>query len=260
MRAVARAVDAVLCLFPFEPAYYTGVPVQAHYVGHPLARELASAATRETVRRHLGIAAEARVIALLPGSRENEVRLLGPILLEAGRMLRSRDPRRTLLLPTADAGRHAQCEALLRAAGPAGQGVRLLAGHAREAMIAADVVLLASGTASLEALLLERPMVIAYRLSPLSWAILSRLARTRHVGLPNILAGQRTIVPELLQERLSAASLALAAEELLHDARPQLTALADARRGLQLDFDSALRRALATLLPVDAGAVRTPAP
>jgi lipid-A-disaccharide synthase len=248
VHGVARSVDAVLCLFPFEPALYAGLPVTASHVGHPLAQELAAAPARAEVRCQLGIEAGRTVVALLPGSRESEVRQLGADLLRAGQLLRARDPRRLLLLPAANAERHAQCAALLAETG-LGEGVRLLRGQSREAMIAADTVLLASGTASLEALLLDRPMVIAYRVAPMTWSIASRLARSRHVGLPNILAGGRDVVPELLQDQLTAPALALAAEELLYDSRAQRAALAPLRAAMQVDFAAALRAALAPLLP-----------
>jgi len=248
VHSVARAVDSVLCLFPFEPPLYEGLPVQARFVGHPLREELTAEPDRAAARRRLGIDPQRPVLALLPGSRQSEVQQLGALFLEAGRMLRGRDPRRLLLLPAASEQRYQQCLALLAQTG-AGAGVQLLRGQSRDAMIAADAVLLASGTATLEALLLKRPMAIAYRVAPMTWTIMSRLARTRHVGLPNILSGGRDVVPELLQDQLSAPALALAAEELLFDGDRQLRALAPARASLQVDFAPALRGALAPLLP-----------
>ena len=185
------------------------------------------------------------MIALLPGSREREVAQLGDTMLRAGALLCSRDPRRQMLMPAASDERHAQLEALLGAAGLADR-VRLLHGQSRLAMLAADVVMLASGTASLEAMLLERPMVIAYRVAPLTWSIMSRLAVTPYVGLPNILAGA-AVVPELLQDALDAPALALAAEQLLDDGDAQLRALAPCRTALDVDFDSAVAGALLPL-------------
>lgn len=247
-RSVAGAVDSLLCLYPFEPPLYAGLPLDARYVGHPLAAELAAAPSRQAVRAQLGIPGDATVLALLPGSREAEVARLGATLLRAGQLLRRRDPRRLLLLPAANEQRRRQCAALL--ADPAlDGGVRLLRGQAREAMIAADAVLVASGTATLEALLLARPMVIVYRLAALSFALLSRLLRTRHVGLPNILAGDRALVPELLQRQLTPVALAQAAEQQLADGAAQLAALAPLRRALAVDFDAALCCALAPRLP-----------
>ena len=177
VNTVSRAVERVLCLFPFEPPLYAGAGVAADFVGHPMVSELANAPDRAAARRALGLDPEASVIALLPGSRASEVSQLGAPMLAAARLLASRDSRRQLIMPAASAERYEQCATLLQAHG-AGEAVRLIDGQSRTAMIAADVVLLASGTASLEAMLLQRPMVIAYRLAPATWAITSRMAVT----------------------------------------------------------------------------------
>ncbi|MFT4874281.1 lipid-A-disaccharide synthase [Congregibacter sp.] len=246
VHTVARSVDSLLCLFPFEPPLYKDVPLSTTFVGHPLVAELRNVPTRDSVRRDLGIAADAVVVALLPGSRSSEVGQLARCLIDAGRLLRSRDPRRQLLMPAANEARLEQCRELLREAGAESE-VRLLKGRSRDAMIAADVVVLASGTATLEAMLLQRPMVIAYRVAKTSWALMSRLAVTPFVGLPNILAG-RSVVPELLQDALSPAALALEAEILLAHGSEQVTQLQPSLRALERDFDSAAGEALGALL------------
>jgi lipid-A-disaccharide synthase len=244
---VARAVDDLLCLFPFEPACYAGVDLRAHYVGHPLVAELPADGDRYEARRSLGLRPDAPVITLMPGSREAEVAQLGPDLLHAGRMLRERDARRQLVMPAASSARLAQCRELLTREGLSEQ-LLLVEGRSREAMIAADVVLVASGTATLEAMLLARPMVIAYRVAPLSFRIMKRLAVTPFVGLPNILAGAG-VVPELLQDELTPAGLALEAETLLGPAgRHQVERLAACREGLARDFDGEAGRCLAGLI------------
>ncbi|MEO1079659.1 MAG: lipid-A-disaccharide synthase [Pseudomonadota bacterium] len=244
---VARAVSDLLCLFPFEPACYRDVDLRTHYVGHPMAGELAGDADRGTARRALGLVDEAPVIALLPGSRSAEVAQIGADLLEAGRALKSRDARRQLVMPAASPERHEQCRQLLDGAG-ATADVRLVQGQSREAMVAADVVILASGTATLEAMLLRRPMVIAYRVAPLSWTLMKRMAVTPYVGLPNILAGQ-AVVPELLQHDLTPAALALEAEALLGAAgQTQVDALQPCREGMARDFDLEAGRCLGELL------------
>jgi lipid-A-disaccharide synthase len=243
---VARALDTLLCLFPFEPSYYEGLDVDARFVGHPLAEELAEVPERAAARATLGIAPGATVIALLPGSRQGEVEQLASTFIDAGALLRSRSPDRLLLMPAAGEARYGQCQSIL-AQHPRGADVRLLRGEARTAMLAADVVLLASGTASLEAMLLQRPMVIAYRVAPLTWSIMSRLAVTRFVGLPNVLAGD-AVVPELLQDALSAPALALAAEDLLFAPQRQLEVLAAQRGALRADFDAEVVDALRPLL------------
>lgn len=240
---VARAVDLLLCLFPFESAYYEGLPLQTRYVGHPMIKDMQRVPPRDVSRRQLGLHGEGELIALLPGSREREVALLAPTMIAAGKLLCSRNPTRRLVLPAANAARKAQCEAMLRDL-DATENVTLVDGNARDVMSASDAVVVASGTASLEAMILQRPMAIAYRVAPLSWALMSRLAVTPYVGLPNILAGA-PIVPELLQDQLSAPDLALAAETLLHEGQAQVTALARARDRLAQDFDQALGAAFA---------------
>ena len=239
---VARAVDRLLCLFPFEPALYRALDVDARFVGHPVVQELARMPDRAQARRDLGLPAKAPVIALLPGSRAAEVAQLAPSLMAAGELLRERDPRRQLLMPAASKERAVQLRSLLKH-GRGGGAIRVVDGDSRRAMIAADLVLLASGTASLEAMLLRRPMVIAYRVSPLSWALISRLAVTPYAGMPNILAGRR-VVPELLQGNLNPAALAREAENLLAEGAAQVAALEPCRAALGTDFDTAVGQAL----------------
>ena len=239
---VARAVDRLLCLFPFEPALYRALDVDARFVGHPVVQELARMPDRAQARRALGLPAQAPVIALLPGSRAAEVAQLAPSLMAAGELLRERDPRRELLMPAASKERAVQLRSLLKHGRGAG-AIRVVDGDSRRAMIAADLVLLASGTASLEAMLLRRPMVIAYRVSPLSWALISRLAVTPYAGMPNILAGRR-VVPELLQGNLNPAALAREAENLLAEGAAQVAALEPCRAALGTDFDTAVGQAL----------------
>jgi lipid-A-disaccharide synthase len=245
VHTVARAVDRLLCLFPFEPPLYRDAPVEALFVGHPLVRELSAVPDRAAARAALGIEGDGPVIALLPGSRQTEVAQLAPTLLRAGALLKGRDPARRLLLPAAGPERHAQCRQLIGEHAP-DAGVQLFAGRSREVMLAADLVLLASGTAALEAMLLKRPMVITYRVAPLSWVLLRRLAVTRFVGLPNIFAGE-AVVPELLQDDLTPPALALAGETLLGDGWRQVEALAPFRAALERDFDQAVADALLPL-------------
>ena len=246
VHTVARSVDRILCLFPFEPSLYAGTGVDAHFVGHPMISELAEAPDRAAARRALGVDPEAPVIALLPGSRQGEVSLIAEPLLAAAALLRERDPRRVFLLPAANAARYSQCAAII-AEHRSAAAITLLEGQSRLAMLASDLVLLSSGTATLEAMLLQRPMVIAYRAAQLNWSIMSRLVVTPWVGLPNVLAG-REVVPELLQDRLSAPALALEAEALLFDPSEQLSEFARQTQALSVDFDSAVADALAPLI------------
>jgi lipid-A-disaccharide synthase len=212
MRKVARAVDRLLVLFPFEADFYErhGVPVR--YVGHPLADRIPLEPDVAQARRELGLP-DGEWVALLPGSRVSEVaRLAGP-LVGAAHWLHARRPGLGFLVPAASAETRAVLQEALQ-----GQDLplRVFDGQSRTVMAAADAVLLASGTATLEALLLKRPMVVTYRLSPVTYAIAKRLVRVRHVALPNLLAG-RDLVPELLQDRATPEGLGAAVLRYLEE-------------------------------------------
>jgi lipid-A-disaccharide synthase len=196
IRKIAGAVDLMLCLFPFETDIYRrhGIPVR--FVGHPLADEIPPRVDRSAAREALGLAPPGRLVALLPGSRGAEVQLLAPLFLQAARLVWQRDPRLTFVIPAASAARRGELEQLLATCPDL--PVTLVSGRSREVMAAADAILLASGTATLEAMLLKRPMVVAYRMGALSWALVSRLVRTPYAALPNVLAGE-ALVPELIQ-------------------------------------------------------------
>jgi len=196
IRKIRRAVDLMLCLFPFELDIYRQHAMAATFVGHPLADEIPLHTDPGPARAALGLPTTGKVLALLPGSRGGEVRLLAPLFLEAARQLSQRDPAIHFVLPAASEARMAQIHAELERFPEL--PVTVLEGQSRQAMAAADAILLASGTATLEAMLLKRPMVVAYRMGELSWQLASRIATTRFVALPNVLAGER-IVPELLQ-------------------------------------------------------------
>jgi lipid-A-disaccharide synthase len=211
---IGASADRVLCLFPMEPAIYARHGVDAVFVGHPLADRFALEPDRARARTALGIAPEALMLALLPGSRLGEIRRIGPAFLGAIERLRIALPQLVVVAPMATpACRHA-FEAL--AQGHA--GLSLIDGRAHEAMIAADAVLLASGTAALEAMLAKRPMVVGYRIASLTHWIVQRfgLMRTRHYSLPNVLAGE-ALVPELMQDACEPEGLARAVQAALTD-------------------------------------------
>ncbi len=194
VRTIARDCDLVLCLLPFEPAFYRAHTVRAVYVGHPLADQIALTPDRAGARAALGLDPMARVVALLPGSRLAEVRRLGPLFLETAAWLRERCPGLEFIAPLASP------ETAEAFAAASAAGVRRLDGQARLALQAADAALVTSGTATLEALLCRCPMVVAYRASALSAALVRglRLVRVDHFALPNLLAGER-LVPEHFQ-------------------------------------------------------------
>ncbi|MBP6701423.1 MAG: lipid-A-disaccharide synthase [Halioglobus sp.] len=248
VRRIKRAVDLMLCLFPFETAIYRQHAVPAQFVGHPLADEITLQPDRAAARHALGLAPTARVLALLPGSRGGEVRLLAPLFLQTAALLRQADPDLALVLPAASPAREEQLQRLL--ADTATAGVTLVRGRSREVIAASDAILLASGTATLEAALLRRPMVVAYRMGALSWLLLKQLVKTPYVALPNILAG-RALVPELLQGSATPAAMAQALQPLLSGgaaAQAQLEAFDAIRRDLSHGFAERAAAALAALV------------
>jgi lipid-A-disaccharide synthase len=248
VRKIRRAVDLMLCLFPFETNIYLqhGVPVR--YIGHPLADEISPDMDSEAVRRQLELAGEGRLLALLPGSRESEVRLLAPLFLQAARLLHHDWPQLSFAIPAASEERLGQLQGLLQEYPDL--PVTLVPGRSREVMAAADTVLLASGTATLEAALIGRPMVVAYRMGALSWQLLSRLLKTPYAALPNILAG-RALVPELIQARVTPPAMVAALRPLLaggEDAACQLQGFDTIRRDLRKSAAESAASALAELV------------
>lgn len=210
-----RAADRVLCLFPFEPPLLERQGVAATYVGHPLADVIPMEPDRAAARAALGEPDEATVIALLPGSRESEVQQHASLFIESAALLARQIPGVRFLLP-ASPGRRAAIDEAMRAAGMPAQ-VRVLDGQSHAALAACDVALVASGTATLEAALFKRPMVVAYRLHPLTWRLMRRQALLPWIGLPNILCNEG-VVPELLQERATPQALSQALLDWLGDA------------------------------------------
>jgi lipid-A-disaccharide synthase len=199
---IGRSADRVLCLFPMEPPIYARHGIDARYIGHPLADALPLDPDRNAAREALGLAQDARVLAVLPGSRLGEIHRLGRIFFDAAARLVEELPGLQIVVPAANAA----CRQAIEAVRPAAlRDMHILDGDAQRAMIASDAVLLASGTAALEAMLCKRPMVVAYRLAPLSHAIVRAfgLLKVQHVSLPNVLnqavLGGDAIVPELLQ-------------------------------------------------------------
>ena len=209
---IQRSCDHVLCIFPFEPALLAQRGIAATYVGHPLAQVIPLEPDRLAARQALGLSPEAKVLALLPGSRASEVQSIGPRFLQAARLLLARHPSLQLLLPALPA-LQGDVERQVHAAGLAGR-VQVTAGQSHQVLAACDVTLIASGTATLEAALFKRPMVIGYHMNWLSWQIMRRKKLQPWVGLPNILC-QDFVVPELLQDAASPEALADAVDDWL---------------------------------------------
>lgn len=213
VRKIAASVDCMLTLFPFEARFYHEQQVPARFVGHPLADLIADDIDRDAARERLGIVPAGPLVALLPGSRVSELRRLARPFLEAAAWCLERRADLEFVVPLASDSCRAVFEAALAECG-ATLPVTLLAGQGLEAMAAADAVVLASGTAALECMLLKRPMVVAYRLSALSYRLARLLVRTPFYSLPNLLAG-RPLVTELIQHEASAENLGREVLELL---------------------------------------------
>ena len=209
VRRIARSTDLLLTLFPFEPAFYERTDVEAVFVGHPLADEItfdmAGDAARGMVRRELGVPETGLVVAVLPGSRTSEVRLMAPGFLDACERFRERHPEAVFIVPCLREVIEGEMRLLLDE--HAGLRVVLYRGDARAALTACDVALVKSGTSTLEAMLLHRPMVVSYRLGEMTYQVVRRLLRTPYVALPNILYGAE-LVPELLQHAATPDALA----------------------------------------------------
>ncbi|MDR2260262.1 MAG: lipid-A-disaccharide synthase [Azoarcus sp.] len=216
IKTIARAVTHMLCLFPFEIPIYARAGIPATYVGHPLADILPLQPDRNAVRERLELPPDARIVALLPGSRQSEVLHLADSFIKVAEILAQRRPGISFLVPLATREtREIFIEALHRNNADE-LPIRLLFGHAVDALTAADAALVASGTACLEAALLKRPMVISYRMGKWQYRLLKRMAYLPWVGLPNILANE-CLVPELLQDDATPEALASALERWLDD-------------------------------------------
>lgn len=217
VQGIGRACDLVLCLLPFEPAFYSAHGVAARFVGHPLADQFPLHPDRGAARAELGLAQDAPVLAILPGSRLGEVSRLGADFAGAAVWLASHLPGLRFVAPMATARTRACFEAQWQKAAP-GVEVLWLDGRARVAMAAADAVLVASGTATLETLLSKRPMVVAYRLGAITAQLIRRLGLVKvpYFSQPNLLLGRRAVV-ELLQEQVTPAALGRAVLDLLED-------------------------------------------
>lgn len=228
---IREACDLMLTLFPFEARFYLEHQVSVRFVGHPLANTIPLQADRAGAREALGLALDEPVVALLPGSRGGEVARLGALFLDAAERLRTLRPGIRFVLPCANAERRAQLEAML-----AGRNLPLLLldGCSHEALAACDAVLIASGTATLEALLHKRPMVVAYKVAPLTYRILRRLVKSPYISLPNLLA-ERLLVPELIQDAATPDALAQALAPLLDDGAVQTEGFDVIHRALRQD-------------------------
>ncbi|MFZ0497935.1 MAG: lipid-A-disaccharide synthase [Steroidobacteraceae bacterium] len=206
-RKIGRACDLVLCLLPFETAFYSRHRVQAVFVGHPLADQIPLQVDRQAARAALGLSAAATIVALLPGSRIGEIERLGTDFLQAAAWLAERRPDLEFIAPMAT-GRAREVFESKRAEVPTAPKISVLEGRAQQALAACDAAIVASGTATLETLLSRRPMVVAYRFGAFTAFLLRtlRLVKVPYFSQPNLLLG-RALVPEFLQEQVNGAAL-----------------------------------------------------
>lgn len=215
IKKIKDAVTEILALFPFEPALYQNEGIPVTYVGHPLADILPLVPDVAGAREILKLEASALVIAMLPGSRQSEVQQHADLFVQTAKRIYAERPDAKFLVPLITRETR-QIFELVIFNEPDRLPIELLFGHAHDAMEAADVVIVASGTATLEAALLKKPMVITYRMPNLSWQLLKRMRLQPYVGLPNVLAG-KFVVPELLQDDATPDKLADAALKLVSD-------------------------------------------
>ncbi|TAM13044.1 MAG: lipid-A-disaccharide synthase [Nevskiaceae bacterium] len=251
VKTIAKSVDLMLCLFPFEPDFYRNHGVKAVYVGHPLAEELALPVSRADARTALGLPAAARVVAVLPGSRVGELKALAAVFVLAAARLASRVPDVVFAVPLARPALRLLFERAMKLLAPDARWM-LYDGRSREVMRAADVVLLASGTATLECLLLERPMVVGYRASRFTaWVLrVFKLLKVAYFSLPNLLC-EKPVVPEFIQEQATPEHFAGAVEKLIDDSAArtaQTAAFAPVRQELHRDAATRAGAAIAELV------------
>ena len=222
---IRRAADHVLCIFPFEPDLLERHGIAATYVGYPLADVIALVPDRAAARRHLGLSPDSDVLAILPGSRRAEVEYISEGFFRAAALVRQALPAIEMIVPAVPA-LHDRIVAQAQACG-LGNALKVVNGQSHAVLAACDVTLIASGTATLEAALFKRPMVIGYRMHPISWHLMRRKQLQPWVGLPNILC-QDFVVPELIQEAATPQALAAAVLQWLdarHSAPERITVL-----------------------------------
>jgi len=234
IKKIARAVNRVLALFPMEPPLYEKERIPVTYVGHPLADIIPLETSKQAVREKLSMPRDLPIFALLPGSRQGELDKMADTFVQVAKLVRERLPNALFVVPLTTRETRLQFEMAIYRQQAGDVPFRLLFGHAREALGACDVALVKSGTSTLEAALVKRPMVITYKIAKLSYWIMKRMAYQAFVGLPNILAG-REVVPELLQEQATPENLAEALIKLYED-KDNAAAVAEAFTDIHLQL------------------------
>lgn len=242
---IARAVDLMLTLFPFEAQFYKDHKVPVTCVGHHLADKIPLTTDKTQARTALGLKQDAQIVCIMPGSRAGEVSKLGPVFLSSARLLLNKKPNLQFVIPAANAERKTQIEELL-ATQSEPLDVLVVDGRSRECMAASDAILIASGTATLEGMLIKRPMVVSYIINNLTFNIVKRMVSRQWVSLPNLLANKE-LIPELLQEDATPENLSGAILEYL-DNPAKADALESAFTSIHLEIKRDADKSAATAI------------
>ncbi len=244
VKKIAHSTDLMLCLLPFEKAFYDRAGVEARFVGHTLADQLPLEPDVAAARAALNLDEGARYIALLPGSRAGEVKRLGRLFIDTAAWLLERQPDLKFLLPAANEARYQQLSELLI---NSGLPVTVLQGQSRDAMVASEAVLMASGTAALEGMLVKRPLVVSYKTSAITFALIMPLLKVPYVSLPNLLADEM-LVPELLQNDATPEKLGQAVLDQLADPQRQIARFTELHPQLRRNASEQAAKAVLELI------------
>ena len=216
LRKIKKAVDHMLAILPFEEAFYKEYNIPVTYVGHPMAEEIALHPDIQAARQHLNLPEDKVIIALLPGSRRSELERHAPLFIDAVRWINERNRKLHFVAAPVDSATQQQFENAITEKHGKNLPIEIIKGKSREVMTASDLVILASGTAALEAALLKKPMVVTYKVSFITYVIVKLLSHVKYYSMPNNLAG-RELVPELMQYDATAENIGRAVEKILSD-------------------------------------------
>ena len=242
---IRQGCDLMLTLLPFEAKFYQAHQVPVEFVGHPLADSVPMQTDPLPAREQLGLSADVQVVALLPGSRGGEVAKLGALFVDTARFLLAEKPLLRFIIPAANQARRQQLEAILAEA--PNLPIEILDGQSQTALQACDAVLIASGTATLEAMLFKKPMVVAYKLAPLSHWLLKKMVKSPYISLPNLLAAEM-LVPEFIQDAATPEALGQAVLTQLRDGSKQTERFAELHQSLRCDASQRAAQAVLQLL------------